>query len=120
MFCERVFTIKRGRTSTEDVARSGRLNTPNIIKQIPHMVLEDWRLRANDIVEIIGISLGVHMFLIQELGAKILCARWVLLVCTCCTFGSPLQVRPSLNLCAHLHTIDFEGAAAPKTFTFPL
>ncbi|KMQ87583.1 mariner transposase [Lasius niger] len=73
--------FKRGRTSTKDEARPGRpveATTPEVIKKIHRIVMEDRRMKVRDIAEIVGISVGgVYNILHEKLEMKKLCARWV-------------------------------------------
>ena len=73
--------FKRGRTSLEDDSREGRLKsatTPEIIKQVHNMLLDDWWMKVHEIAETIGISQErVGYILPEELNTKKLCARWV-------------------------------------------
>ena len=73
--------FKRGRTSLEDNPREGRpksATTPEIIKQVHDMVLDDRRMKVREIAETIGISKErVGYILHEELDMKKLCARWV-------------------------------------------
>ncbi len=56
-----------------------KANTPEMIKKIHKVVLEDRRIRAREIAEAIGVSSEqVHNILHEDLGIKKLCARWVL------------------------------------------
>ena len=73
--------FKRGRTRTEDEARSGRpveVTTPEMIAKIHRIVMDDRRMKVRDIAEIVGISVDrVHNILHEKLEMKKLCARWV-------------------------------------------
>jgi histone-lysine N-methyltransferase SETMAR len=73
--------LKRGRTSLEDNPREGRpksATTPEIIRQVHDMVLDDWWMKVCEIDETIGISKEcVGYILHEELDIKKLCVRWV-------------------------------------------
>jgi histone-lysine N-methyltransferase SETMAR len=73
--------FKLGRTSHEDDPREGRpksTTTPDIIKQVHDMVLDDRRMKMREIAETIGISKErVGYILHEELDMKKLCARWM-------------------------------------------
>jgi hypothetical protein len=68
-------------TSLEDDAREGRpksATTPEIIKQVHDMVLDDRRMKVREITETIGISKErVGCTLHEELDMKKICARWM-------------------------------------------
>jgi len=73
--------FKRGRTCTEDEARSGRpveVTTLDIVEKIHGMIMEDRRMKVREIAEAVGISTErVHNILHEKLHVKKLCARWV-------------------------------------------
>jgi histone-lysine N-methyltransferase SETMAR len=72
--------FKRGPTSLEDDPREGcpKSATPEIIKQVHDMVLDDRRMKLREIAETIGISKEhVGYILHEKLDMKKLCARWV-------------------------------------------
>ena len=73
--------FKRGRSSCEDEHRCGRPNevtTPETIKKIHKMVLEDRRLKVRELADMAGISKSaVHRILTGNLDMKKMCARWV-------------------------------------------
>ena len=70
-----------GRTSTKDAERSGRpveVSTPETIEKIHDLVLADRRLKVREIVDIIGISHGSVVSILNEhLEMRKLSARWV-------------------------------------------
>ncbi|XP_035234280.1 protein GVQW3-like, partial [Stegodyphus dumicola] len=82
MVCKWANLFKSGRTSLEDDPREGRpktASTPEIIRKIQDMVLEDRRLTERDLTDSLGILLGtVSNILSVNLGFKKLCAKWVL------------------------------------------
>ena len=69
------------RCGTADAERPGRpveVSTPETIEKIHDMVLADRRLKVREIVEVIGISHGsVVSILNDHLGMRKLSARWV-------------------------------------------
>lgn len=73
--------FKRGRTSCEDAARSGRPNevtTEEMIEKVHKIVLADRRLKVRELAELVDISSErVHNILHQHLDMNKLCARWV-------------------------------------------
>ncbi|EFN76544.1 Histone-lysine N-methyltransferase SETMAR, partial [Harpegnathos saltator] len=77
--------FKRGRTSCQDEHRSGRPNevtTPEMMKKIHKMVLDDRRLKVRELEDMVGISKSiskstVYRILIENLDMKKLYARWV-------------------------------------------
>lgn len=76
-----VAEFKRGRTSCEDEHRSGRpskVATPEMIRKVHKIVLDDRRLKVREIADMVGISKSaVHRILTENLEMKKLCARWV-------------------------------------------
>ena len=66
-----VAEFKRGHTSCQDEHRSGRPNevtTPEIVKKIHKMVLDDRRLKVRELADMIGISKSaVHRILTENL-----------------------------------------------------
>ena len=73
--------FKRGRTSLEDVARSGRpLDTTDeeMCKKVRDLVYSDRRIQVEEIAQALGISHGsVSTILHDRLGMRNLTARWV-------------------------------------------
>lgn len=73
--------FKRGRTSIEDGARSGRpseVTTEETIEKIHNIIMEDRRVTVRDIAETVGISTErVYNILHERLQMKKLSARWV-------------------------------------------
>ena len=74
--------FKHGRTTLEDDPREGcprSATPPEIIEQVPDMVLDDRRMKVREIAETMGISKEkrVGYILHEELDIKKLCARWV-------------------------------------------
>jgi len=73
--------FKRGRMSLEDDLRPGRPKTaatPEIVKKIMDIVLENCRVTERDLVEAVGISLwSVNNILTKVLGYRKVCAKWV-------------------------------------------
>ena len=71
--------FKRGRTCTEDPARSGRpveVATKEVIEKVHGIVMGDLRIKIREIAEIVGISTErVHNILHEQLHMKKLCAR---------------------------------------------
>ena len=76
-----VAEFKRGRTNCQDEHRSGRPNevtTPEMVKKILKMILDDRRLKVRELADMIGISKSaIHRILTENLNMKKLCARWV-------------------------------------------
>ena len=73
--------FKRGRTSLEDEARSGRpLDATNeeMCKKVRDLVYSDRRIQVEEIVQALGISHGsVSTILHDRLGMRMLTAHWV-------------------------------------------
>lgn len=73
--------FKRGRTSTDDAERSGRpkeVTTPENIKEIHKMILNDRRLKVREIADSLKISdERVRNILKEHLHVKKLIAKWV-------------------------------------------
>jgi hypothetical protein len=73
--------FKRARTSLEDYPREGRpksATTPEIIEQVPDIVLDDRRIKVREIAETIFISKErVGYTFREELDIKKLCVRRV-------------------------------------------
>ncbi|GFW03732.1 mariner transposase [Trichonephila clavipes] len=76
-----VTEFKRGRTSCQDEHRSGHPNkvtTPEMVKKIHKVVLDDRRLKLHELADIVGISKSaIHRILSENLDLRKLCARWV-------------------------------------------
>ncbi|XP_033228230.1 uncharacterized protein LOC117180038 [Belonocnema kinseyi] len=88
-----VSKLKKGRTSTSDEPRSGRLfdvATPEIIEKINKMVIEDYRLTLNEIAEDTIISTEhVRNILHEHLGMEKHCCRY------CCHHYTPESKQQS-------------------------
>ena len=73
--------FKRGRTSLEDEARSGRpldANDEEMCKKVRDLVYSDRRIQVEQIAQTLGISRGsVSAILHDRLGMRRLTARWV-------------------------------------------
>ena len=73
--------FKRGRTSLEDEARSGRpldATDEEMCKNVRDLVYSDRRIRVEEIAQALGISHGsVSTILHDRLGMRKLTARWV-------------------------------------------
>ena len=73
--------FKRGRTSLEDEARSGRrLDATNeeMCKKVRDVVYSDRQIQVNNIAQALGISHGSVSIILQDrLGMRKLTARWV-------------------------------------------
>ena len=73
--------FKRGRTSLEDEARSGRpldATDEEMCKKVRDLVYSDRRIQVEEIVQALGISHGsVSTILHDRLGMRKLTARWV-------------------------------------------
>ena len=76
-----VAQFKRGDFSTRDAPRPGRhktVTTPEIIKQIHELILEDGRISAKSIAEQLGISREwVGSIIREDLDRRELSAKWV-------------------------------------------
>ncbi|EFN78432.1 hypothetical protein EAI_13701, partial [Harpegnathos saltator] len=70
-----VAEFKRGRTS----GRPNEVTTPEMVKKIHKMVLDDRRLKVRELADMVGISKSaVHRILIENLDIwRKLCARWM-------------------------------------------
>ena len=77
----RVGEFKRGRTSLEDEARSGRpldATDEEMCKKVRDLVYSDRRIQMEEIAQALGISPGsVSTILHDRLGVRKLTARWV-------------------------------------------
>ena len=73
--------LKCGRTSTHEEPRLGRpveAVMPKIIEKIPDMILNDRRVKVQEIVEVIGTSHGTVITILPEkLSMKKPSERWV-------------------------------------------
>lgn len=73
--------FRRDRTSTTDAPRSGRPNeavTPENIKKVTDLVMNDRKMKLSEIANIIGISKErVGHIMHEHLHMRKLCARWV-------------------------------------------
>ena len=73
--------FKRGRTDTNDAERSGRPNealTPENIKQVLKIVMDDRKLKVREIVKMVNISTGSTSTILNEkLDMKNLFSKWV-------------------------------------------
>ena len=73
--------FKRGRTSLEDEARSGRpldATDEEMCKRVRDLVYSDRRIQVEEIAQALGISHGsVSTILHDRLGMRKLTARWV-------------------------------------------
>ena len=73
--------FKRGRTSLEDEARSGRpldATDEEMCKKVQDLVYSDRRMQVEEIVQALGISHGsVSTILHDRLGMRKLTPRWV-------------------------------------------
>ena len=73
--------FKRGRTSLEDEARSGRplvATDEEMCKEVQDLVYSDRRIQVEEIAQALGISHGsVSTILHDRLGMRKLTARWV-------------------------------------------
>ena len=74
--------FKRGRTSLEDEARSGRpldATDEEMCKEVRDLIYSDRRIQVEEIARALGISHGsVSTILHDRLGMRKLTARWVL------------------------------------------
>ena len=72
--CRWYADFKRGRTDTNDAERSGRLNeavTPENIKQVLKIVMDDRKLKVREIAKMVNISTGSASTILNEkLGMK--------------------------------------------------
>jgi histone-lysine N-methyltransferase SETMAR len=87
--------FKLGRASLEDDPREERpkSKTPEIIKQVHDMVLDDRRMKMREIAETIGISKEyVGYILHEELDMNKLCARWVPRLLTADQKRTPMKI----------------------------
>ena len=73
--------FKQGRTSFEDDPRPGRsteVTTPEIIKKVEKIILEDARLKKKQLAEMVGVSdTTIFKILHDHLGMTKVSARWV-------------------------------------------
>ncbi|KAF7272699.1 hypothetical protein GWI33_014544 [Rhynchophorus ferrugineus] len=73
--------FRRGEMSTEDGERSGRpkeVVTDENIKKIDKMILNDRKLKLNEIAHTLKISTErVHHIIHEYLGMRKLCAKWL-------------------------------------------
>ena len=73
--------FKRGRTSLEDEARSGRpldATEEEMCKKVRDLIYSDRRIQVEEIAQVLGISHGsVSTILHDRLGMRKLTARWV-------------------------------------------
>lgn len=73
--------FKQGRTSLEDDPRPGRsteVTTPEIIKKVEKIILEDARLKKKQLAEMVGVSdTTIFKILHDHLGMTKVSARWV-------------------------------------------
>ena len=72
--------FKRGRTSLEDEARSGRpldATDEEMCKKVRDLVYSDRRIQVEEIAQALGISYGVSTILHDRLGMRKLKVRWV-------------------------------------------
>lgn len=73
--------FKRGRTDTTDAQRSGRPNevvTPENIKKIHKIIMNDRKLKLSEIADTLKISKErVHHIIHEYLDMRKLCAKWV-------------------------------------------
>ena len=71
----------KGYTHTEDAERSGRPNevvTPETIKKVHQIVLENRKLKLREIADTLKISYGsVYAILDQHLSMRKLLSKWV-------------------------------------------
>lgn len=76
-----VAKFKKGRTNCQDEHCSGRpnkLTTPEILKKIHKMVLNDQRLKVCELTDMVGISKSaVHRILTENLYMRKLYTRWM-------------------------------------------
>ncbi|EFN88306.1 Putative uncharacterized protein FLJ37770, partial [Harpegnathos saltator] len=74
-----VAEFKRGRMSCQDEHRSGQpkeVTTPEMVKKIHKVVLDDRRLKVRELADMIGCAKSaVHRILTENLDMRKLCAR---------------------------------------------
>ena len=79
--CRWYADFKRGRTDKNDAERSGRSNkavTPENIKQVLKIVMDDRKLKVREIAKMVNISTGsVSTILNEKLGMKKVFSKWV-------------------------------------------
>ena len=108
--------FKRGRTSLEDEARSGRPldATDKVCKKVQDPVYSDRRIQVEEIVQALGISHGnVSTILHDRLGMRKLTANWVP------KSLSDEQMATSASVCSTLlksHQWVGPGSPRPKKF----
>lgn len=73
--------FKQGRESLEDDARPGRpieVTTPEVVRKVENLILEDARLKKKQLAEMVGVSdTTIFKVLHDHLGMSKVCARWV-------------------------------------------
>ena len=79
--CRWYADFKRSRTDTNDAERSGRPNeavTPENIKQVLKIVMDDRKLKVREIAKMVNISTGSASTILNEnLGMKKVFSKWV-------------------------------------------
>ena len=79
--CRWYADFKRGRTDTNDAERSGAPNeavTPENIKQVLKIVMDDRKLKVREIAKVVNISTGsASTILNKKLGMKKVFSKWV-------------------------------------------